>query len=261
MEEKYEIDAKIRQNGNQVVYRVFSKDQIPYSLTRVSIESEDLERFHDPRVLRFCLKSLLEFSHECVRPILEAGFNKEGHYLWVVSHWFEGELVTEQTLAPGDLDSLQAQLEQTIADLGDHAVFLSFDADELLTTRTADGFLHVLCKINYGRWFQEYGEDCSGKKKVAQDQLKRLFAFLKQKDCPLVLEESPEKKGRSLTIQKKGKNHPEPRADNDWMGRVISVLLLLTCLAGIVWFTLLGEEKANQIEKLERVLKEKGSEE
>jgi len=74
------------------------------------------------------------------------------------------------------------------------------------------------------------------------------------------LEENPEKKGRSLTIQKKGENHPESGTYDDWMGRVISVLFLLTCLGGIVWFTLLGEEKANQIEKLERVLEEKGPE-
>ena len=45
----------------------------------------------------------------------------------------------------------------------------------------------------------------------------------------------------------------------NYLGKVVVFLALLSCLGAIVWFTLIGEEKANQVEVLDQQIKEQAA--
>ena len=198
----------------------------------------------------------MKVEHEHVRPVIDGGLDKVDQYPWVVSSWYDGKPLGERSISLRDIKNIGTQLKAVVADLGQLADVLSFEADEILTIRTPDQFLHVLFTVDYHGWFRDRahglppgtGRDASVK---ARALLEGLVADKENEDREPELTRIPLVEERSPALS--GYKPPRER----YLGKVLTILGLLICLGGIVWLTMLGEENAGKIEEIDKVLKAK----
>lgn len=263
MESKYQLDDLIRQNADWVVYRVMEKDGTPFALTRVRLKDEELEALVRDGKFEVALEELVKLDHQHVRPVIDGGVDKVDRYPWVVSHWFDGKSLSKRRISIQDIKNIGEQLETVVADLGQLADVLCFDAEEILTIRTEDGYLHVLFTVDYHAWFRDFalgrspgaGQDTSVKVRVL---LEGLVESQEKEEEEVVREKVREKRTIPMVEERSPalrEYHP-PR--ERYFGKVLVVLVLLSCLGAIVWLTMLGEEKAGEIEKIDAALEAKG---
>lgn len=262
MESKYQVDDLIRQSAEWVVYRVMTKDGTPYALTRARLEEEEQAQLGEEGVFESALKTLMELDHEHVRPVVDGGLDKVDGYPWVVSNWFDGKPLSKRTISIRDIKNIGEQLETIVGDLGKLADVLSFDAGEILTIRTPDHYLHVLFTVDYHAWFRDFalgvtpgtGEDASVKVRILLEGLVE-----KQEQVPV----KKEREKRTIPmVEERSPALREYKPPRDrYLGKVVAMLFLLTCLGGIVWLTMVGEERAGKIEELDEALKAKAASE
>jgi len=257
MQSDYQLDDLVRQNADWVVYRVLAKDGTPFALTRLGLEAEDLSALSASGVFETALRELMTIKHEHLRPVMDGGVDKVDRYPWVVAGWFDGKPLSARTITLRDIKNIGTQLHTVVGDLGKLADVLCFDADEILTIRTPDDFLHVLFTLDYHCWFRDRAKGLPpGTGRDASVAARRLLEGLvasqpkqtpTKTPIPFIEERSP-----ALSEY----NPPRER----YLGKVIAVLALLSCLGAIIWITLVGQEKANQIEALEQKMKEPATE-
>ena len=253
MQSDYQLDDLIRQNADWVVYRVLEKDGRPHALTRLRLEAGDLDSLTASGVFELALRELMALQHEHLRPVIDGGVDKVDRYPWVVASWFDGKPLSARSITLRDIKNIGTQLHAVVADLGEMADVLCFDADEILTIRTPDDFLHVLFTVDYHCWFRDRVRGLSpGTGRDASVAARRLLEGLvasqpKQTPTttpiPFIEERSP-----ALSEYNPPRDH--------YLGKVITILALISCLGAIVWFTLVGQEKANQVEALDQKIKE-----
>ena len=253
MQSDYQLDDLVRQNGDWVVYRVLAKDGTPYSLTRLRLDPEDLGVLVGKGVYDRVLRELMALQHEHLRPVIDGGVDKVDGYPWVVASWFDGKPLSGRKVTLEDIRNIGSQLHALVADLGKVADVICFDADEILTIRTPDDFLHVLFSVDYHRWSRDRARGLPpGTGRDASVEARRLLEGLvasqsgqtpTKTPIPLVEERSPALR-----------EYSSPR--DRYLGKVVVILALLSCLGAIVWFTLIGEEKADQVRVLDLMMKE-----
>jgi len=256
MEKDYQLDDLVRQNADWVVYRVLAKDGAPFALTRLRLEAEDLEALSESGVFEPVLQELLALNHDYLRPVVDGGMDKVDRYPWVVASWFDGKPLSARTITLRDIKNIGTQLQEMVADLGTLADVLCFEADEILTIRTPDDFLHILFTIDYHCWFRDRARGLPpGTGRDASVAARRLLEGLvasqpkqtpTKTPIPFVEERSPALSG-----------YNPPR--EHYLGKVIAILALLSCLGAIIWITLVGQEKADQVETLDRKIKEQAA--
>ncbi len=256
MQSDYQLDDLVRQNADWVDYRVLAKDGTPFSLTRLRLEQGDLDDLAASGVFELALRELMTLHHEHVRPVIDGGVDQVDRYPWVVASWFDGKPLSARTITLRDIKNIGIQLQTVVADLGKMADVLCFDADEILTIRTPDDFLHVLFTIDYHCWFRDRARGLPpGAGRDASVAARRLLEGLvasqpkqtpTKTPIPFIEERSP-----ALS------EYNPPRENH--LGKVVVCLALLSCLGAIVWFTLIGEEKANQVEVLDQLIKEQAA--
>ncbi|YCM42938.1 hypothetical protein V2O64_16645 [Verrucomicrobiaceae bacterium 227] len=253
MQSDYQLDDLIRQNADWVVYRVLAKDGTPSALTRLRLEAEDLDRLTASGAFEPALKELIALKHDHLRPVTDGGVDKVDRYPWIVGSWFDGKPLSARTITLRDIKNIGTQLHSVVADLGKLADVLCFDADEILTIRTPDDFLHILFTIDYHCWFRDRARGLPpGTGRDASVEARNLLEGLVASQPKQVPTKTPipfvEARSPALSEYKPPRDHH--------LGKVLVVLGLLSCLGTIIWFTLVGQEKANQVETLELKLKE-----
>ena len=258
MQDDYQLDDLTSQNADWVIYRVLGKDGSPFMLTRLRYDPGDVSALMKDGVFHLALEELKNLRHEVVRPVVDGGLDEVDHYPWVVSQWFDGKPLSSCKISLTDIKNIGAQLEAVVEDLGRKADVLNFEADEILTIRTPDDFLHVLFTIDYHCWFRDLARGLPpGSGRDAAREVRRLLEGLvdmqerrsqKPTDTPIPLVEE-----RSPALVE----YKPPR--ERYFGKFLVVLALAACLAAIVWVTLQGQEKANRVESLDRELEQQAA--